>query len=179
MRTSDYEVRFCELRVSESERTIEGTIVRFDDEASIAGVFRERILPNAFEMRSDMILNQQHDRTKPLAKLDNVAEASFSIRQTASAYEIRARIARTTVGDDALYNIRNGLLSGFSVEMKVHDEDWREEASLRLIKRATMAGVALVDRPAYPQSSVEARQAFLQAGVVDTLRKYPGLNYYV
>ena len=179
METSDYEVRYCELRVSESERTIEGTIVRFDDEANIAGVFRERILPGAFEMRSDMILNQQHDRAKPLAKLNNVAEASFSIRQSTTAYEIRARIARTTVGDDALYNVRNGLLSGFSVEMAVHDEDWREDASLRIIKRATMAGVALVDRPAYPQSSVEARQAFLQAGIMDTIKQHPGLSYHL
>lgn len=179
IRSSEYEIRYCEVRVSDSERTIEGTIVRFDDEANIAGVFRERITAGAFEFRSDMFLNAQHDRAKPLAKLNSTKEASFSIRQSTAGYEIRARIARTTIGDDALYNVRNGLLNGFSVEMKVHDEDWREDASLRVINRATMVGVALVDRPAYPQSSVEARQAFLDETFADYLRKNPVLSYHL
>lgn len=178
-RPSEYEIRYCEARISESERTIEGTIVRFDDEANIAGVFRERILPGAFDMRSDMFLNAQHDRAKPLAKLNSTKEASFSIRQTSVAYEIRARIARTTIGDDALYNVRHGLLNGFSVEMRVSDEDWREDASLRVIKRATMAGVALVDRPAYPQSSVEARQAYLDGSFADFLKRHPRVTYFL
>ena len=179
MKSSDYEIRFCEVRISESERTIEGTIVRFDDTAEIAGVFRERVEPGAFTMRSDMMLNAQHDRSKPLSKLNSTREASMSIRQSMDAYTIRARIARTTIGDDALYNVRNGLLNGFSVEMRVHEDDWREDATLRVIKRATVSGIALVDRPAYPQSSVEARQAFLDEKFGDFLKRHPGLSYYV
>ena len=103
----------------------------------------------------------------------------MSIRQGTDAYTISARIARTTIGDDALYNVRNGLLNGFSVEMRVHEDDWREDATLRVIKRATVSGIALVDRPAYPQSSVEARQAFLDEKFGDFLRRHPGLSYYV
>ena len=179
MKSSDYEIRFCEVRISEAERTIEGTIVRFDDTAEIGGVFRERVNAGAFTMRPDMILNAQHDRSKPLSKLNSTKEASMSIRQDKDAYTMRASIARTTIGDDALYNVRNGLLNGFSVEMRVHEDDWREDATLRVIKRATLSGIALVDRPAYPQSSVEARQACLDKSFADYLRKNPVLSYYL
>lgn len=160
MDSASYEVRWCELRQTD-DRVLTGTIIRFDDEANIAGVFRERVNRDAFTIRQDMILNASHNRAFPLAKLNGPESASLTIRQSTGSLEIRARVVDTTIGNDALANVRAGLLTGFSVEMAVHEDEWREDATLRIIKRATMHGVALVDRPAYPQSSVEARQAVL------------------
>ena len=177
-RPATYEVRFCELRQTD-DRVLTGTIVRFNDEARIAGMFRERINKGALEPRSDMILNASHNRALPLARMNGPDSANLTLRETTEALEIRARIVDTSIGNDALANVRAGLLTGFSVEMAVHEDDWREDATLRIVRRATLHGIALVDRPAYPQSSVEAREAVIRADFAGYLRKHPRLSYFL
>lgn len=178
MTGATYEVRWCELR-QEDDRVLSGTIIRFNDEADIGGVFRERVNPGAFVIRGDMILNASHDRARPLSRMGGAEQAILTVRETTEAITLRARVADTTIGNDALTNVRMGLLTGFSVEMAVHEDDWREDATIRIIKRATMHGVSLVDRPAYPQSSVEAREAVIQRDFAGYLRQHPRLAYFL
>ena len=95
----------------------------------------------------------------------------MTIHDGAEAMTLRANLPDTTVARDAVANIRAGILTGLSVEMSVLREEWRNEATERTIHAAVLAGVALVDSPAYPQSSIEARQSYLlgrrsfQAGI--------------
>ena len=51
--------------------------------------------------------------------------------------------------------MRRGALSGFSVEF--HSRAERRERGIRVIERADLSGLALVDRGAYPQSKAEVR----------------------
>ena len=164
-----YEVRYCELRADSDGRILHGTIVRYSDVASIGGVFKERILPGAITVREDAILNVQHVRALPLSRLGKGME----IRDTPEAMTIRAELPKTTIADDALANVHAGNLNGFSIEMMVNEDRWEQGSmSLRTVHRAQLVGVALVDRPSYPQSSVEARARALVA-------RFPNLGYYL
>ena len=166
------EYRFAELR-REGERSVSGTVVRFDDEAVIEGVFRERIGPLALKP-DDTILNLQHDRAKPLARLGG----ALRFVETDRALELRAEIVNTPTGDEALALVDAGIIRGISVEMKVKRDTWRHAGAsdmpLREIHDAVLRGVSLVDRPAYPQSSIERWEAEYadEAFAPNTARKY-------
>ena len=165
---ASYEIRYCELRAV-NDRTIHGTIVDYGDTASIAGMFQERILPGALTVREDAILNVQHVRALPLARYGK----GMTIEDSDKRMVIRADLPKTTIADDALANVKAGNLNGFSIEMMVKEDRWSNDTmTLRTVHRATVVGVALVDRPAYPQSSAEARERALHT-------RYPGLGYYL
>lgn len=146
------EYRYTELR-RDGERSVSGTVVRFDDEADIEGVFRERIVRDALRP-DDTILNLQHDRAKPLARLG----ANLRFNETSESLEMRAEIVRTPSGDEALALMEAGIIRGLSVEMRVERDEWRSgdnDMPLRIVQAAVMRGISLVDRPAYPQSSID------------------------
>ena len=146
-----YEYRFTELR-REGERSVSGTVIRYGDVADIEGLFDERIERNAFKA-DDAILNLFHDRRRPLARQGQY----MRFDETGDALRIRAELVNTPSGDEALALIEAGVIRGMSVEMRVSDDRWetKGDKQLRTIIGATLHGVALVDRPAYPQSSVD------------------------
>ena len=146
------EYRYIELR-TEGERMVSGTVIRFGDEANIEGVFRERISRNALRA-DDTILNLQHDRSKPLARLGG----GLRFVEMDDRMELRAEVVSTPTGDEALALIQAGIIRGISVEMHVKRDEWRHgggDMPIRTVHHAIMRGVSLVDRPAYPQSSIE------------------------
>ena len=57
--------------------------------------------------------------------------------------------------------MRAGVLRGLSIEFRAVVE--RMEGETRVISRATLGAVSVVDSPAYPQSEVEARRAAMPA----------------
>ena len=149
------ETRFIELRLDGSRR-ISGTIVSYNDTAEIGGAFKEQVRAGAFSYR-DVILNMSHDNKRPLARLGgglNITDGSDDMRMTAD-------LPNTRDADDTLTLIKNGTLRGLSVEMEVRDDEWRDGGSVRVIKAAELTGIGIVSRPAYPQSSVDIRDAYL------------------
>lgn len=150
MNAAAIEYRYAELR-HDGDRSVSGTVIRFADEADIGGAFRERISRNAL-VPDDTILNLQHDRSKPLARLGS----TLRFVANAEAMELRAEIVKTPSGDEALELINAKIIRGLSVEMVVKRDRWQHgETPLRIVEQAVMRGVSLVDRPAYPQSSVD------------------------
>lgn len=146
------EYRYIALRM-EGERAVSGTVVHFNDEANIENVFRERISRNALRP-DDTILNLQHDRSKPLARLGG----GLRFVELDDRLDLRAQVVSTPSGDEALALIQAGIIRGISVEMHVQRDEWRHsgvDMPLRTVHDAIMRGVSLVDRPAYPQSSIE------------------------
>ena len=69
----------------------------------------------------------------------------------------------TRDGEDTAALVRRGVLRGFSVEFSVIEA--RFEADLRIVERATVRGLALVDRPAYGESlaAIAERAALSQS----------------
>ena len=148
---NNIEMRFCEVRAE--GRSLSGTAVRYGDVASFAWG-RERIEPGAFAPLGDAILNAQHDRATPLARTDG---GGLTLLDSEAALEIRAELPPTRSADDVLELVRAKVMRGLSIEFVALTE--RSETDLRIIERARLVGIGVVDTPAYPASAIEARRA--------------------
>ena len=138
------ERRFCELRVEGEGRFLAGTAIRYGDVATLPWG-RERFEAGAFDVRAaDVILNAQHDRASPLARTGG----GLMLTDSAAALEIRAELPETRAADDVLALVRAKVLRGLSVEFNAMRE--RMLGGVRVIERAELRGVSVVDRPAYP-----------------------------
>ena len=80
---------------------------------------------------------------------------------------MRATLPETREATDALTLLRKRVLRGLSVEFTAIEE--HIEAGVRVITKAVLSGIGLVDRPAYPQSLAEARRRF---GYIGTVKGY-------
>ncbi len=146
------ERRYAELQQAGGRR-LEGIAVRYGDTASLPWGVRERIEPGAFAPLGDIVLNVQHDRGRPLARTGG---GGLVLEDGADALTLAAELPETREADDTLALVRNGVLRGLSVEFRALEE--RLDSGIRVIERARLAAVGVVDSPAYPQSEVEARR---------------------
>ena len=124
-------------------RTLSGRALVYGD---VSPDFRERFEPRAFGTVGTIPVNLQHDRSLVVTP---------SAVLTDSPRELRVR-ADLPEGSAALALVKRGALSGFSIEFHARAE--RREAGVRVIERAELTGLALVDRGAYPQSTAEIRK---------------------
>ena len=149
------EYRFCELRADPDKRMLSGTAMKYGDVARI-GTFRERFEAGAFGDLStaDVLLNAQHQRVVPLARTGGGGLVLFD---TLMELRIDATLPETRAADDTLSLVRSKVLRGLSIEFKALQE--RMESGVRVITRAILKGVAVVDSGAYTQSTIAARQA--------------------
>ena len=154
----EIEKRFSEIRSVEGRR-LEGVAIRYGDQAILPGIGPESFLPGAFQEAgfSDVILNVQHERGRAIARTPD----TLKISDSESTLEIAADLPKTQEADDALELVRSKVLRGFSVEFRALKETF--SAGIRVIEKAELLAVGLVDRPAYEQSIVHARAAI--AGV--------------
>ena len=144
------ETRRAELR-QEGGRRLSGTAIRYGDVAQLPWG-RERIEARAFAPIGDVLLNGYHDRTTPLARTG----AGLTLADSDSELSMRADLPETQGASDVLALVRAGVLRGLSIEFRATQE--RNEGDLRIIERAELVGVGVVDSPAYPASTVEARR---------------------
>ena len=99
-----------------------------------------------------MILNVQHERGRPIARTEG---GGLELSDSDTELKVRADLPATREADDALELVRKKVLRGLSVEFRALKESL--SGGVRVIKKARLLGVGLVDRPAYPQSSVTTR----------------------
>ena len=128
--------------------TLYGRAMAYNLPATVAPGKRELFLSGAFGSdRLAVPLNLQHDKGLVLAEA-----GSYDIQDTPEALLVRARLAPSSA---AIRLVQRGALKGLSVEFDPLQE--RTEGGLRIIERARLRGVGLVDSPAYPASRVEVR----------------------
>ena len=138
------ERRYAEFRASADGRTLTGRALVYGD---ISPDFRERFEPRAFGQIGPVALNLQHDRNIVL-----VSAEGLELMDSDRALEVRAALPE---GSAAAQLVKRGALTGFSVEFLAREE--HREGSIRVISRAELTGLALVDRPAYSASKAELR----------------------
>ena len=150
------ELRFCELRQA-GDRGIEGDAVIYGDVAKLPWG-SERIEAGAFSPLGDVMLNRQHERAAPLARTGG---GGLQLTDTPEGLRIAADLPATRDAEDVLELVRRRILRGLSIEFETTGE--RFEGRVRIVERANLFAVAVVDSPAYPQSLIEARAAAVAA----------------
>ena len=145
------EYRFCEFR--REGRKLSGKGIVYGDTARV-GNRSERFLPGAFGdvSKLDILLNASHDRARPLARSDG---GGLVLTDSATALDVVAELAQTRESEDILALVEAGVLRGFSIEFVPIQE--RMEGPTRVLVKARLAGLAVVDRPAYRASTISAR----------------------
>ena len=130
---------------------IAGLILPYGEKAKLAG-FTEEFKPGAFaNLPTDLILNRQHDRAQPLARTPD----SVTLTETDQGIQIEADLSKTQPAREALEEVRAGILRGFSVEFRALRDSWLGKH--RIVEKAVLVDVALVDRPAYEGATVKRR----------------------
>ena len=147
----------CEFRVA--GRTLSGTVLRYGD---ISPEYRERFLPGSFAPVPAVPLNIQHD-----SKLVVLKAGKFALNDFPHALEIRADLPP---GSAALELVKRRALSGFSLEF--HSLLESRSMGVRVIRRAKLVGIGLVDQPSYPDSVAEVRALGDRGGRLGSYRGY-------
>ena len=130
-------------------RRLSGQVIVYGD---ISPGHRERFLPGAFSFDS-VPLNYRHNQ---LCAIGWHPGGGVEIRDTEAALTMAAELPPLPAADRALAEVRAGKLSGLSVEFIAEKE--KRENGIRIIERARLVGVGLVEKPSYPESVVEARR---------------------
>ena len=143
------EIRTAEIRAGK-ERDLSGLALPFETETRI-GAARERFTRGSATTTGDALLNAMHDPTRLLAREPKTL--SFETRD--DGLHVTATLPETREADDALALVRSGVLTGLSVEFRAIRQ--RFAGGVRIIEAAKVSGLALVPRPAYRGTRVEAR----------------------
>lgn len=135
--------------------TLSGVVLRYGDTADLPWG-RERFERGALAA-GDVLLNVQHDRGRPLARYPG---GGLELELGADAVSMRATLPDTSDARDLAALVRAGVMRGLSVEFRPVDE--RIEAGVRVVSRAALTGIAVVDEPAYPDSQIAAMRAAMR-----------------
>ena len=131
-----------------------GVVMPYGALATLPDGRQERFEPHAFGdlSRADIILNRQHTRIFPVARTGG---AGLTLLDTAEALRMAADLSQTSEGRAAWELVKARIVRGLSVEFDAISE--RQDGHVRVIERALLGGIGLVDEGAYPVATVEAR----------------------
>jgi hypothetical protein len=148
--------------------TLAGYAAVFNEEAVIAGYFRELILPGAFAAavaRDDVRAAFNHE---PNLVLGRTTAGTLRLHEDSKglAYEIDP--PNTSYANDLMVSVQRGDVSQSSFMFEVTEETWEYPTAtsgqlpLRKISGVTLYDVAPVTYPAYSGTSVSARAMVLK-----------------
>ena len=121
--------------------------------------FVERIAPGAFNETlssgADVKLFYNHDASMPLAR---TRSGTLKLRSDRNGLAFEATLPETTLGNDVRALLERGDLSGeMSFGFYVSEDSWNKDRSQRLVKKAQLVEVSIVQDAAYPQTSSSLR----------------------
>ena len=123
---------------------LRGVAVRYGEETGPPRLaFRERIMARAFAPLGDVKLNRQHERGRLLARTG----AGLVLTDTPDALLFEADLPQTREAEDTVALVRSGVLRGASIEYGPMRE--RQERGVLVVEQARLAGIGIVDTPAY------------------------------
>jgi len=121
--------------------------------------FVERIAPGAFKETlssgADVKLYYNHDASMPLAR---TRSGTLQLKSDRNGLAFTANLPDTTLGNDVRALIERGDLSGeMSFGFFVTEDSWNKDRTQRLVKKASLVEVSIVQDAAYPQTSSSLR----------------------
>ena len=107
-----------EYRRANNDLEIEGIVITYNEVTSRTVFGKEKILPGSFGdiETADVVLNKQHDRSKPIAR---TGKGGLSLIDSEKELRARAVLPDTVEARDTVKLIEDEVLRGFSVEMVV------------------------------------------------------------
>ena len=166
--TRQYTATFRTVEDSENESIIEGIPIVFNQNTKLqdwAGEYYERIDPHALDNADlkDIRLFINHDTNKiALARTKN-GKGTMSFNIDEEGLHIKA-ILDTENNQEArsLYSaIKRGDMDGMSFMFRIKSQEWLDldtDCPTRVIKEISIVHeVSVVNFPAYPQTSIDAR----------------------
>ena len=155
------ELRTSEVRAAgDDSLVIEGYAATFEQRTDL-GYFKEEIARGAFEdvMDDDVRLLLNHDGA-PMARTTN-GTLELSVDENGLKY--RAALADTQDGRDMYKLIKRGDITQSSFAFTIGEQEFSEDRSVRrVLKVARLLDVSPVTYPAYPTTTVAARQMAMQ-----------------
>lgn len=141
--------------------------------------FVERIAPGAFNETlsagGDVKLYYNHDTSMPLAR---TRSGTLELASDRNGLKFTASLPDTTLGNDVRALIERGDLSGeMSFGFFVSEDSWNKNRTERLVKRAQLVEISIVQDAAYPTTSSSLRRvspalvAALEARLALSLRR--------
>ena len=152
----DAQERWAEIRFDGAAMTVSGTAIRYGETAKLYENEFERFEPGAFGDVGglDVILDVQHDRSRPVARTGG---GGLDIRDSAASLEFEAKLADTSAGRDARELVTSGVIRGASIRFV--PKRWTDERTgakmTRVVERAELLRISLVDKPAYRGSTLK------------------------
>ncbi|MCA0000925.1 MULTISPECIES: HK97 family phage prohead protease [unclassified Mesorhizobium] len=157
---------------------ISGYCVMFNSETVIAGEFRERIAPTAFDKslreQPDVLALWSHDYDRPLAR---TSSGTLDLRPDRIGLWFGLNPDDTTPdGLTAIGTVRRqdvrGCSFGFTVMRETWDEGDDTQLPLRIIEEAMLWEITLTPIPAYPETSASLSRASTNAtAAVERIRR--------
>ena len=167
--SDDFEYRQAED--DNSLGTIAGVAIRYGDRANL-GFMTEEVAAGAFGPLAgqDLYVNRMHERSQPIVR---TPDAALTVMDNEDAIRYELKLAKSSMwaqmADD---EIKRGLIRGTSIEMRVSKDELDMEPAVphRRVLEGRLFGWGLVDRPAYPRSTVQQRelQEYLEVRMAET-----------
>jgi HK97 family phage prohead protease len=159
-----YTVRNVEARSDDGEMRLSGYAAVFN-EASLPLPFREFIAPGAFrktlQETPDVRLLINHEGL-PLARTKN---GTLTLTEDENGLRFDAVLADTSESRDLYTLIERGDVDQMSFAFRVIRQKWNDDRSERTLTEVSLSDgdVSVVTYPAYPATTVEAREALIRA----------------
>lgn len=154
-----YTVRDVEARADGKKMRLSGYAAVFND-SSLPLPFKESIAPGAFRKTlsetPDVRLLINHEGL-PLARTKN---GTLKLEEDERGLRFDAQLADTQEGRDIYELVRRGDVDQMSFAFRVIRQKWNDDRSTRVLTEVSLADgdVSVVTYPAYPTTTVEARE---------------------
>jgi uncharacterized protein len=156
-----FEIKELRAQEVDGKRSIAGYAAVFNalSEPLGGGGFREQIAPGAFVRslkQSDIIALWNHDPSKVLGRVRN---KTLELNEDGTGLSFRLDLPNNSWGNDAFEAIRRGDVTGMSFGFNTRVDEWDRGQSprIRTLKDVDLIEVSPTPFPAYPQTSVAAR----------------------
>ena len=153
----EHEFRYGDVEFRQGDDglgVVVGTVIRYGDVATLPWG-TEEFKAGAFgDFRSLKVkANRMHQRTEMLARLGG----RLSVDDDDAAMSFRVSLPDTTAGRNTATELREGLLTGASLEFRAIEDTVNEDTGHRIVSKAQLFGFGIVDEPAYPGSVASMR----------------------
>jgi HK97 family phage major capsid protein len=136
------------LAASVETRTIRGLVVPFGVSGNTsAGPVRFEFGAFGDIDPSQIILNSEHDRTRPIGR-----GIGDSLEVSPAGISMAFKIAPTNAGDDALVEAAEGLRPAFSIEARVNE--YTVDKGVMVVSSSLLEAVAHVTNPAFKDAQI-------------------------